>query len=112
PGIGPRPLGDHRLHPRPAPEPAWQFGGGARWPGSGTVVVANVECFSMNQAEPTRKNPCQSLQRWALIVGSLCLVSCILGSLWDAAQFFRSYLIAFTFWLGIGLGSLAVLMIH
>ncbi len=35
-----------------------------------------------------------------------------LGALVDPAQFFRSYLVAYLFWLGIALGSLALLMIQ
>src|SRR5688572_16076034 len=41
------------------------------------------------------------------IGGAVGLLPCVLGALFDSTQFFRSYLIAFLFSLGIGLGSLA-----
>lgn len=53
------------------------------------------------------------VQRAALIVGVLGLVACGAGAaLGNVVQFFRSYLVAYLFWLGLGLGSLAILMIH
>ena len=48
----------------------------------------------------------------ALGVGLLALGICGIGGLFDPTQFFRSYLFAYLFWLGIALGSLAVLMVH
>lgn len=52
------------------------------------------------------------LQRIAGIVGIVGLALAGLGAVLDTAQFYRSYLIAFTFWLGITLGCLAIAMIH
>jgi hypothetical protein len=52
------------------------------------------------------------LQRWALAVGGGGVVLCGGGVLLNPTQFFRSYLLAYLFWLGIPLGSLAVLMLH
>ena len=37
---------------------------------------------------------------------------CIAAGVADKAEFFRSYLIAFLFWIGITLGSLALLMVQ
>ena len=54
----------------------------------------------------------QRVQRTALAVGCAGLALCAVGALFDLDQFFRSYLAAFTSWLGIALGSLAVWMIH
>jgi hypothetical protein len=51
------------------------------------------------------------LQRLALIVGALATAIFAVGFLLDRQQFFRSYLIGFTFWTGITLGSLALLML-
>jgi len=50
----------------------------------------------------------------ALIVGLAALVLCIVGAviMQDATQFFRSYLVAFVFWIGIALGSFAILMVQ
>src|SRR5206468_1746725 len=52
------------------------------------------------------------VQRGALIAGLGGLVLSALGLLLNPAQFFRSYLVAYTFWLGIPLGCLAVVMIQ
>jgi hypothetical protein len=50
----------------------------------------------------------------ALIVGVAGLALCGLGAvvMQDATQFFRSYLLAFIFWIGIALGSFAILMVQ
>jgi len=37
---------------------------------------------------------------------------CVVGYLVNPAQFFRSYLMAYMFWLGVVLGCLAILMVH
>jgi hypothetical protein len=48
----------------------------------------------------------------ALIVGVLGLAGCVLGGLSNPDQFFRSYLLAFVFWNGLTVGSMAVLMLQ
>lgn len=54
-----------------------------------------------------------SFRQRALAVGILVLlltaVACFFGG---AVQFFRSYLVAFVFWCGIAVGSLAIMMLH
>ena len=45
-------------------------------------------------------------------IGGAALLLCLVGAFLDRQQFFRSYLIAYVFWLGIPLGCLAILMIH
>jgi hypothetical protein len=52
------------------------------------------------------------LQQRALMVGAGGIVLCGVGILLNPTQFFRSYLLAYLFWLGIPLGCLAVLMLH
>jgi len=52
------------------------------------------------------------VQRGALIAGVVSLAICGAGALATPAQFFRSYLVAYMFFFGIGLGSMAILMIH
>jgi hypothetical protein len=52
------------------------------------------------------------LQRNALIVGVIGSVAAILGFVSNPEQFYRSYLIAFIYWLAFPLGSLALLMVH
>lgn len=52
------------------------------------------------------------IQRVALAIGVIGLAACGAGAAASPTQFFRSYLIAFLFWFGIALGSMAILMIH
>ena len=40
------------------------------------------------------------------------LVGSVIGALGNAEQFFRSYLLAFVFWNGLAVGSMAVLMLQ
>ena len=51
-------------------------------------------------------------QRPAMLVGAAALAICVVGAFFTPAQFFRSYLSAFLFWMGIALGCLAVVMLH
>jgi hypothetical protein len=44
--------------------------------------------------------------------GAVLLAICFAAGFADKAEFFRAYLIAFLFWLGITLGSLALLMVQ
>lgn len=50
--------------------------------------------------------------RPALAVGAVALIACVAGASADPDQFFRSYLLAFLFWNGIAVGSLAILMLQ
>jgi hypothetical protein len=55
------------------------------------------------------------LNRWqwlALLVGLGGGVLCVLGYVQNPTQFFRSYLMAYLFWLWLSLGCLAILMLH
>jgi hypothetical protein len=51
-------------------------------------------------------------QQLALIVGAVFTVLFAIGFFLDSAQFFHSYLFAFSFWAGISVGSLALLMLQ
>jgi len=53
-----------------------------------------------------------SFQRQSMIVGIVFLVGLLLCLLLDRRQFFQSYLIGWTFWTGIAIGSLALLMLQ
>jgi len=48
----------------------------------------------------------------ALVAGILALIVFVAGAFLDPAQFFHSYLLGFTFWFGITVGSLALLMLQ
>ncbi len=51
-------------------------------------------------------------QNRALIVGIVFFVALIVAALLNARQFLQSYLIGWTFWTGIAVGSLALLMLQ
>src|SRR5882762_10976886 len=48
----------------------------------------------------------------ALAVGALFLALLVFGLLIDRAQFFHAYLVGFIFWIGITIGSMALLMLQ
>jgi hypothetical protein len=54
----------------------------------------------------------QRLQRRVLLVGVVAAGLCVVGYFVDPAQFFRSYLMAYMFWVGVVMGCLAILMMH
>jgi hypothetical protein len=53
-----------------------------------------------------------ALGRRGLVVGALAGVASAVGLISSPAQFYRSYLVAFVFVLGVSLGSLAISMLH
>jgi hypothetical protein len=54
----------------------------------------------------------QRIQHRALLVGVVATGLCVVGYFVNPAQFFRSYLMAYMFWLGVVMGCLAILMMH
>ncbi|HEY2646814.1 MAG TPA: hypothetical protein VGI34_07555 [Candidatus Acidoferrales bacterium] len=65
----------------------------------------------MNEArESTLKFDALPMQ--LAIAGAVVLAVCIAGGVADKAEFFHSYLIAFAFWIGVTLGSTALLMVQ
>jgi hypothetical protein len=67
----------------------------------------------MNQTEmPNIRIPLKRIQRPSLVVGLVGLVLAIAGAFLNLEQFWQSYLLAYIFWLEIGLGCLAVLLLH
>ncbi|HEX4413089.1 MAG TPA: hypothetical protein VH107_05630 [Lacipirellulaceae bacterium] len=53
-----------------------------------------------------------SAQRRALVVSLFGIVACVVGALFSWEHFLRGFLVAWTFWAGISLGSLTLLMIQ
>jgi hypothetical protein len=51
-------------------------------------------------------------QKTSLVVGVAALALCVAGAFHSPTQFFRSYLLAFVFWVGVALGCSAILMLH
>ncbi|MBI3653485.1 MAG: hypothetical protein HY231_20845 [Acidobacteria bacterium] len=52
------------------------------------------------------------LQQRALLVGVVALGLTVAGAFLNREQFFRSYLLAYVYWIGISLGCFAILMIQ
>ena len=52
------------------------------------------------------------LQQRALAAGGIALALALAWGIARPAQFFRSYLLAYVFWIGFPLGSMALLMLH
>ena len=65
----------------------------------------------MNTAE-TSIPAFERLEKPALVVGLAALAVCAALGFRDHTQFFRSYLLAFVFWIGLPLGCSAILMLH
>ncbi len=61
------------------------------------------------EAPPT---PADQAAKKALVVGIVGLAALGVGAILDKTQFFRSYLLAFLFFLGLPLGSLALQLLH
>ncbi len=65
----------------------------------------------MNETDTLRPQ-FDGVQRWSLAVGAAGLALCLLGAFSNPGQFFHSYLLAYIFWMGIALGSVAIVMLH
>jgi hypothetical protein len=50
--------------------------------------------------------------RLSLVIGAAAVAVCVLGAFFAPQQFFVSYLIGYTLWLGVALGSMAILMLY
>jgi hypothetical protein len=66
----------------------------------------------MSTVPSARREQLEPLLRWSLGVGGLALVVCIIGAFFDPEQFFRAYLAAYVFVLGLPLGSFAILALY
>lgn len=65
------------------------------------------------EVQTITENP--NLRRWqfiALVIGALGLIACVVGWLIEPTQFFRSYLTAYLFFVGLAVGCLGVLMMQ
>jgi hypothetical protein len=66
----------------------------------------------IDRARPDVSPAIARFERRALLVGVAGLALCAVGALVSPAQFFRSYLFGYVFWIGIALGCLAIVMLH
>ena len=65
----------------------------------------------MNDIEALR--PVLGRLQWKfLVIGVVALIACAIGAVFNWTQFARSYLLAYIFWLEIGLGCFSILMLH
>ena len=48
----------------------------------------------------------------ALVIGGVGLAACAIGAIQNPTEFLRSYLLAFLFWCGVGIGCLSLLFIQ
>src|SRR5580765_7871816 len=65
----------------------------------------------MNEARNNRVN-LEGLPKRVASVGGVLVAICVFGGLRNGGDFFRSYLVAFLFWIGITLGCMALLMVQ
>lgn len=63
-------------------------------------------------SNPQLEHRLSRLQRGTLLAGVLALPIAVAWAFANPTQFFRSYLVAYVFWLGFPLGCLALLMLH
>jgi hypothetical protein len=61
---------------------------------------------------PELERPLHLWRKTSLIAGAILFVASIVGGILSPNQFFRSYLFAYMFWLGLALGSMALLMLQ
>lgn len=69
----------------------------------------------MTPALPLTAEPIEGLNRWlrlAFIIGIALLILSIIGAFFSPEEFFRSYLMSYLFWIGLTLGSMAVVMMQ
>jgi hypothetical protein len=72
----------------------------------------DVRAPNMKQLGFTPPTELKSVSVRALIVGVVFMVLLLIGAFIDRTQFFHAYLVGFVFWIGITLGSLALLMLQ
>src|SRR6185369_78150 len=102
----PRSLGDRRLHPRAAAQPARDDQRRAhRRPRSAPVMA-------LQQTADELIPELRRVQPRLLIAGGAGLAASAIGGLFNPAQFFQSYLMAYMLCLGTTLGCLALGMVH
>ena len=110
PGGGARSLGDHRLHARPAVEPARHA---CRRAGRGARDARRRAMSEMRAALALQPDHILYRSQRALLgAGALGLAAAGAGGLIDPVQFFRSYLVAYLFFVGIALGSLGLVSLN
>jgi hypothetical protein len=65
-----------------------------------------------NALPPDLRQEVDRRQWQALVAGVAALVPCVVGAFFDPPQFFRAYLAAYQFFLGLALGGMVILTIY
>ena len=71
--------------------------------------MADMTAADLTYAPPADLDAVRSR---ALMVGGAGLVACAVGFFFDRDHFFRAWLIGYLLWLGVALGSMALLMVQ
>jgi hypothetical protein len=66
----------------------------------------------MSTVPPSLRTEIDRMQWWSVAVGIVAVLVCVIGAPFSPAQFFRAYLVSYCFYLGLPLGSLAILMLY
>jgi hypothetical protein len=66
----------------------------------------------MSTDAPPAAVPWKRLQSGALVAGIAGMALCVVGAAMNREHFFRAYLVAYNFWIGIALGCLVLLMVQ
>ena len=101
-----RPLGHHFLYSSVAIQPA---GVDQRCAGSGAAKIAGRKMMSETGNNTLKL---ERLPARLVLLGGVLVAVCIAAGFAGKEEFFRSYLVAFLFWIGITLGCLALLMVQ
>jgi hypothetical protein len=68
--------------------------------------------FTSSEIELSSSNVLRKLQTPALGIGGVALAASLVGALVWPKPFFMAWLVAYLFWLGMALGSTAILMMQ
>lgn len=75
--------------------------------------MSNPQLRNSIPVEPQHLGPrAANIERISGVVGSLGLMLCVAGFFAYPKEFFQSYLFAFIYWAGFGIGGLGVLLMH
>src|SRR6185503_10087766 len=104
-------LGHHRLHPR-TPDSSTKQRRRFGEPSAVNFTFTRTRSRRTSMIQSFNPPNMNDYQKRASIVGAVFLVVLVAGVFFNVRQFFQAYLIGWTFWTGIAVGSLALLMLQ